>query len=578
MSGAARGRGRGAERGKGMEVAPLSQRVAAMMAFRVALVAVLAVLAHLSPDAAAGRRGDLVVVAVYGVVSAVLSSAVLLPRAAGANTAAVRAFGTSLLVDGVFLQYAHERLGHGVAIDVALAAQLVAVCLLASFRTGLKLAVWQSVLLVVALRSEQTGLVPPAPVFAKAGALDRERLLVVDMMLLWLVVITTSVAASINERELRRRRLDAESLERFAAHLLVESRPRHVLKTLVDFVVAELGARRMVVVRHEAVTPDGAQALDLLVGHGAADVDPARLAVQAHRSAFLAGAEADPSAGLTLRLDPRLDPFLAALLPDARRLAAVPLGGPSSTTQVWAVIEFGGEVGWLRRALGRGGIERRTVSAATQAAATAALAYSRAELMERAQRAASTDGLTGLANRRTFDETMAALLLAWQEQGIPFALVLADVDHFKSVNDRFGHQVGDEVLQAVARVFAANAVEPAIPARYGGEEFAMIMPGAGAAQAAEQAERLRRALHDIERPVRVSASFGVACVPDDADSVDAVILASDAALLQAKERGRDRVVLATSSAASGLLGVAQANAGQHVVPIPREHGGESARR
>lgn len=567
------------DRSRRVEAAPLSQRVAAMMAFRGAVVAVLGALAVLAPGQdGLPQRTDVVIVALYLAVTAVLSVTVWLPS----SQFAVRAFGASLLVDGVFLQYAHERFGHGVAIDVALAAQLVAVCLLASFRTGLKLAVWQSLLLLVALRSEQTGLLPAAPAMAGPGLPDREHMLVTDMALLWLVVMTTSVAASINERELRRRRIDAESLERFAAHLLVEQRPTHVLKALVEFVVQELGARRMIVVRHDPGDATRPQSLEVLAGYGSSAAPPSD---DDHRSAFLTAAAHDARDGLVLRLDPARDPFLAALLPGARRLAAVPLGGGATGTRLWAVTEFGGTRGTRStgsarsaRGAGRGRVERRTVSAAGQAASTAALAYSRAELLDQAQRAASTDGLTGLANRRTFDETMRTLHAAWQERGVGFALVLADVDHFKSVNDRFGHQVGDEVLQAVARVFAENAVEPAVPARYGGEEFAMIVPLAGADRAAEQAERLRRALHDIERPVRVSASFGVACIPADADSVDAVILAADAALLQAKERGRDRVVLATSSAASGLLDAAQANEGQHVVPIPRHPGGESARR
>jgi two-component system, cell cycle response regulator len=545
-----------------VEVAPLSHRVAAMSGYRVAEIVVLTVLAlvqgHIDPVQ------DGVITGAYVLTTGLFSACIVVRRPG----VAVRAFGLALLVDGVFLQYVHERLGHQVAVDVVLAAQLVAVCLLASFRTGLKLAVWQSVLMLVAWKSEQAHLVP-AP--SALIGLDREHAIVTDMALLWLVVVTTSTAASINERELRRRRYDAESLERLSAALLLDERPEAVLRRLVDFVVGELSARRAVVLRRTAEpsavtllaasgavvfhdTPHllGAAAVDQVpaqrhgpdpAGPAAGPVDrpaPSDLPVPSGLLDLVASATRPV---LALRLDPARDPFLSALMPAARRVGAIPLGATDQNgVSTVLVAEFGS---------GRGSrVERRTVTAATQAAATGAIAFSRAQLLAQAQRAASTDGLTGLNNRRTFDETMRRHLATWSDSGEPFALVLADVDHFKSVNDRFGHQVGDEVLQAVARVFATVALPHEIPARYGGEEFALIVPGADTATAAQSAERLRLALLRIEQPVRVSASFGVGSVPADAHSVDSLILAADAALLQAKAGGRNRVLVAGGSAAT----------------------------
>jgi diguanylate cyclase (GGDEF)-like protein len=238
---------------------------------------------------------------------------------------------------------------------------------------------------------------------------------------------------------------------------------------------------------------------------------------------------------LALRLDPRRDAWLDALLPEAGRLVVVRVSG-AGADGAWLVAELG------RRRGGRA--QRRVLSSLQQAVATAALAHSRAELLADARRAASTDGLTGVANRRSFDRELDRLVRARRAQGTPFALVLVDVDHFKSVNDTLGHQAGDEVLQVVAQVLAAAARPGDIAARYGGEEFALLLPGADAATACLVAERARVGLHDVREPVAVSASFGVACAPDDGDSPAALVEAADNALIYAKRTGRDRVVLA----------------------------------
>ncbi len=527
---------RGATRGvslpgtrSSVEVAPLSHRVAAMGAFRLAQLAVVAVLARVHDTA---QPVSAAVVLAYLIATSALGLLVLTPM----RSAAVKGFGAALLIDGVFLQHVHERLGHGPGADTVLAAQLVAVCLLASFRTGLKLAVWQSVLMVFFWRAEQTGLIPVSQ--AMAG-LNRQATIGTDMSLLWLVVLTTSVAASINERELRRRRYDAEALERFAATLLSDDRPQDVAQRLIRFAVAELGVTRAAVLtRTEG--QDGS--LQIVAGEGlATSTGPG-----GPRSALLDLAASAQGTVRALRLDRRRDPGLSAMFPNARRIAAVPLRvGPAGVgghggqlpVSITLVVEFGG--GGLRG----GQVERRTVSSAAQAGATAALALSRAQLLADARRAAVTDGLTGLANRRFFDETMQACERAWRENGVPFALVLTDVDHFKSVNDRYGHQFGDQVLVAVARALGAHATGGALAARYGGEEFALVIPGADTAAAATIAERARRAVREIAEPVSVSSSFGVAAVPEDAAGADEVVLSADAALLQAKALGRDRVVV-----------------------------------
>jgi two-component system cell cycle response regulator len=518
------------------EVTPLSQRAAVMMIFRVAAASILMVLAY-STDAVVPLP-PIAVAAGFLAASGALSLGVLVPH----RPFALRAFGTSLLLDGVFLQYQHEALGHRLPVDVALAAELVAVCLLASFRTGLKSAVWQSLLLLVAVRGEESHLFPLAP--AMQGV-DRDQQLLADMALLWLVVGTTAVATAVNERELRRRRYDAETLAVLATQLHGDVEPDAVLTRLLDVVTTELDVPRALVARRvdgrlELAAARGADgAPSPAVGRpvlpgvpGPRPLVPAQPAAPV--SALLDRTAPDGEPVLALRLNPARDPWLDGLLPEAARLVVVSVTGAAQRT--WVVAELGQSRG--------GRAQRRVLSSLQQAVATAALAHSRAELLADARRAASTDGLTGVANRRSFDREIDQLAQARREQGLPYALVLVDVDHFKSVNDTLGHQAGDEVLQVVAQVLASAARPGDVPARYGGEEFALLLPGARSAEACQVAERARVALHDVREPIRVSASFGVACAPEDGDTPARIIEAADNALIHAKRTGRDRVIVA----------------------------------
>jgi diguanylate cyclase (GGDEF)-like protein/PAS domain S-box-containing protein len=159
--------------------------------------------------------------------------------------------------------------------------------------------------------------------------------------------------------------------------------------------------------------------------------------------------------------------------------------------------------------------------------------------------AALTDVLTGLANRRAFIDTLERHLA----QGRPGCVALFDLDHFKSVNDRYGHPAGDAVLRRFAKL-AEQAVRGGdLVARIGGEEFAVLLAGASKAQAARVCERLRRSLSDepiataIGGPlVRVTASCGVAAI--DGRSAADILAAADTALYRAKRMGRDRLSLA----------------------------------
>lgn len=179
-----------------------------------------------------------------------------------------------------------------------------------------------------------------------------------------------------------------------------------------------------------------------------------------------------------------------------------------------------------------------------------------AELEEANRRLAAlstTDGLTGLANRRHFDAVWQA---EWQRAargGLPLALVLIDVDQFKSYNDHYGHQAGDDCLRRVAAIMAREARRSGeLVARYGGEEFVLVLPGAGTDEARTVAERLRQAV-ESERMVHaaiagvdvVTISLGVASGrPRHAADAETLLREADGALYLAKQQGRNRVMTA----------------------------------
>jgi diguanylate cyclase (GGDEF)-like protein len=164
------------------------------------------------------------------------------------------------------------------------------------------------------------------------------------------------------------------------------------------------------------------------------------------------------------------------------------------------------------------------------------------ELTDQAER----DSLTGLANRRVLDERLEEELDRSRRYGTHLALILVDLDNFKSVNDRHGHQCGDDVLRAVAPVLAGSLRELDLAGRFGGEEFAIVLPGTSVTSARRIAEQIRRALAKVTvvapggEQIFVTASFGAAEFPTNG-SVASLVEAADRALYRAKRDGKDRV-------------------------------------
>jgi diguanylate cyclase (GGDEF)-like protein len=182
----------------------------------------------------------------------------------------------------------------------------------------------------------------------------------------------------------------------------------------------------------------------------------------------------------------------------------------------------------------------------------------RSELL-RARELALQDELTGLANRRALEQMLADEVARSRRHGHPLSVLMADVDHFKHINDTYGHRAGDEVLRALARLLPEKlrAVDKA--ARYGGEELFVMMPETPVAEAVRVAERVRQAVEahtfvvdpeDDEPPIplRLTASLGVAGLPESAGTLEALVEVADRALYDAKHQGRNRVVAAAGRA------------------------------
>lgn len=168
------------------------------------------------------------------------------------------------------------------------------------------------------------------------------------------------------------------------------------------------------------------------------------------------------------------------------------------------------------------------------------------------QRLSNMDGVTGLSNRRRFDEYLSTEWRRALRERMPLALILADIDFFKQYNDTYGHLAGDEILKRVGntiRTVCARAAD--LPARYGGDEFAVVLPGTDVAAARIVGERLRQAVQDLEiensaRSAGTHLTMSIGCavaVPTEEDGVLALIEAADKNLYEVKTTGRNTVVV-----------------------------------
>jgi two-component system, cell cycle response regulator len=505
------------------EIVPLADRMITMRWLRL-VMAVAVVVYSLVGTTSAHAPAQTVLVVTLGYL-AVLLGAELVWRIGRQRWLFL--FGLMLLADGLYLSWAATVTGgtHS-SLRYLLVLHLVAVTLLASYRTGLKMALWHSILPLSHYHLQDKGLVPPNAGSEEMGAI------VGFVLMLWVVAMGTATFSAMNERELRRRKIDLEALARLATDLEHAMDQPSVAKALVQSLVDNFDFSRVAVLGAEG---DGALVLASSTGL------PSMGAIER-----LDGASALRHAGerrttlLVTHLDPDCDPELRTLWPGACNLLITPLLGE----QRWlgsVVAEHGLRAGSR--------IERRVVSTVERFTAHAALALLNAALLERVQTLATTDPLTGLANRRMFEATMRAELARTARTGDPTALVLCDIDRFKTLNDVHGHQVGDRVLQGLADVLLETVREYDTVGRHGGEEFTVVMPACGLAEASQVAERLRAAVEAAPLPVPITASFGVALAPSQGDDIDTLLKAADDALYRSKADGRNRVTVSDRIAA-----------------------------
>lgn len=178
----------------------------------------------------------------------------------------------------------------------------------------------------------------------------------------------------------------------------------------------------------------------------------------------------------------------------------------------------------------------------------AAIALANARLHLEVKRIAITDGLTGLFNHRHFQECLQQEFERLGRFSEPLSLMLLDIDHFKKVNDTYGHPAGDAVLKGIAQILRATLRAVDIPARYGGEEFAAILIGTDSSGAKNMAERLRKTVEKTVfpvdgRPLKVTMSIGISSYPSDARKKEELIEKADQAMYHAKKSGRNHSYL-----------------------------------
>jgi len=193
----------------------------------------------------------------------------------------------------------------------------------------------------------------------------------------------------------------------------------------------------------------------------------------------------------------------------------------------------------------------RAVAFLSAVANQLAVALENARLYERTRELSYRDGLTGLFNRRFFQDTLASEVGRSNRYALPIALLMVDIDYFKSYNDTYGHLQGDSVLQGVASILLQNTRQTDVVARYGGEELTVILPMTTKEAAIAVAEKLRREVEIHPFPGsptqpagRLTISLGVSGLPEDGDSPDLLVGAADVALYRAKQKGRNRVEVA----------------------------------
>ena len=504
------------------EVVPLAERMRYMLALRFVVVPVVVLVTYLSHESLETSVMAIALATAGYLVVSVLGH--LAWRAA--SRGGLWLFTGMLLADGVYLAWTSYATGGGLSpLRYLIILHIIAVALLASYRTGLKMALWHSLLLLVVFYAQDGGLLNPLPASDATGLNTPFEQLVAFSVVFWFVAIATSTFSAVNERELRRRRFDLEGLAAMAVRLENQSDSASVAETLLDCVVDTFDFERTLFFAQKEGEDVKLLAHTGVVARGVFGPPP-------DKGSVIELAMESRSAQLVSAADVDSDLWLSVLVPDARNLVIVPLSAEGHAIGA-LVAEHG-----MRRG---SRIERRVLAMLERFASHGALALRNAYLLEQVQELAATDGLTGVSNRYTFQNKLEGEIERAARAGEDVALAMLDIDHFKRLNDAYGHQAGDEVLRRVAgQLSEASRVYDTV-ARYGGEEFALVLPTTDRAEAREIVERLRREIAAASGKPRVTISAGLALFPTDATTADELVAAADEALYESKRAGRNRV-------------------------------------
>ena len=281
-----------------------------------------------------------------------------------------------------------------------------------------------------------------------------------------------------------------------------------------------------------------------------------RLVVRRHRGSltprFSDGLELPEGVGLCARALFAQEPVIENNVLDVP--GYIPGYEEASSEVCLPMISFGEPLGVLVVDSARArAFEPGDVQALRPVADICATAIQNAHHLQRARQLANSDGLTGIFNRRFFEERILEEIERSRRYQGGMAIIMIDIDHFKKLNDEFGHLLGDEVLRQVAGIFTQQVRKLDVVCRFGGEEFCILVPETTGAAAVQVAEKLRRIVESwrfpgLPRPVTISA--GVADFPDHGQTRDEVVRAADTALYMAKTAGRNRVVTAVRRGAA----------------------------
>ena len=507
------------------EMVSLSERLSLMLIVRAAIVAVTLCSGLFGIEIYGGGMASLVLLCSGYMVLSIISEG--LRRVAGGRGLVI--IGIMLLIDGVCLAWITYATGGAHSpLRFLLFGHLIAVTLLASFRTGLKIALWHSLLVFVAFYAQLAGLLIPVEVAEGTTQIAQSpfhQLSVHNLMAFWFIAIATASFSALNERNLRRRGFDLEALAKMAVEMDEVTTARGAAHCLVDVAAETFSFERVAVI----VAND--DKLSVVAQRGCGAVTELEMGQDA------ALEESKRFGPLMLdAIDESSNPSLSSLFPQGKRIVLVPL-----------IVERE----WVGALVAESSPKRRSrvdadiIGVIEQFAGHAALAFTNSWLLEEVQRLAETDGLTGVANRMTFDLALDAEIKRAQRSGESVGLLMIDVDHFKSHNDRFGHQAGDDILQKLAAGLVESSRDFDTVARYGGEEFALILPASDPEPAAIAGERLREMIAALDLPHRITASVGVATYPANASHPDSLVRAADEALYESKRSGRNRVTLSS---------------------------------